>query len=353
MTSITTIAVIGSKGHQGRGVVERLLSTTDYFVRAISSNPSSDKATSLVSKYSDHVKAGRFEVVEGNLNDPSSLEKALQGAYGVFAAFAPSVSEGAIEENPEVVQGKNLVDAAKTAGIKHFVYSSLPSLAKITNGKRTEVFPFETKALVEEYARKNFENSTFLIPGGFFSNLENPLWAKRRDDGVFVLTNCNKPESKLGWVDEAYDMGTFAAGTTFSPFSSQSHSILIPHFICLAIFKKGPSITAGKTYPVNSEPVSASEFAKIYEEVTGERAEADPLPFETTRQILNSRAGEKFSKALMGMFQHLDDMEPAPYTYGTGYIDNDTAREDLGVKASSPAEFLKRTGWRAPPVPSA
>lgn len=115
MSSITTIAVIGSTGHQGGGVVERLLSTTDYSVRAISSNPSSDKATSLLDKYSNHVKAGRFEVVEGNLNDPSSLEKALQGAYGLFAAFAPSISEGSIEENPEVVQGKNLVDAAKVS----------------------------------------------------------------------------------------------------------------------------------------------------------------------------------------------------------------------------------------------
>jgi len=46
-------------------------------------------------------------------------------------------------------------------------------------------------------------------------------------------------------------------------------------------------------------------------------------------------------------------MEPAPYTYGTGYVEKDTSYEDLGVKASTPAEFLKRTGWRAPPVASA
>lgn len=184
-SSSTTIAIIGATGHQGGGVVDVLLSTTDYNVRAISSNPSSDKAKSLLDKYSEHVKSGRFEIVEGNLNDRFSLEKALDGSYGLFASFSPSVADGPVEENPEVSQGKNLVDAAKVSfsrsplvslltfsrsliqavGITHFVYSSLPSLAKLTHGKRTEVFPFETKALVEEYARKNFENSTFLIPG--------------------------------------------------------------------------------------------------------------------------------------------------------------------------------------------
>jgi len=97
--------------------------------------------------------------------------------------------------------------------------------------------------------------------------------------------------------------GNFRCRYDFFPLLLSVSFDIDPDFLRLAIFKKGLSITAGKTYPVNSDPVSASEFAKIYEEVTGERAEADPLPFETTRQILNSRAGEKFSKALMGMFQ--------------------------------------------------
>lgn len=56
---------------------------------------------------------------------------------------------------------------------------------------------------------------------------------------------------------------------------------------------------------MNSKPVSASEFAKIYTEVTGEPAEADPLPAETTRRILNTHAGEKFATALMAMFQYV------------------------------------------------
>jgi nucleoside-diphosphate-sugar epimerase len=111
------ISVIGATGNQGGGVVELLLETTDYNVRAISSNPSSDKAKALLERHSKFVDAKRFEVVEGNLNDRASLEEAIKGSNGVFASFSPTPSDGPIEENPEVLQGKNLVDALKVSNL--------------------------------------------------------------------------------------------------------------------------------------------------------------------------------------------------------------------------------------------
>lgn len=114
-TATRLISVVGATGNQGGGVVELLLQSTDYNVRAISSNPSSDKAKALLQRHSKFVDAKRFEVVEGNLNDRASLEKAIEGSYGVFASFSPTPSDGPIEENPEVVQGKNLVDALKVS----------------------------------------------------------------------------------------------------------------------------------------------------------------------------------------------------------------------------------------------
>ncbi|GAA5991606.1 hypothetical protein JCM5350_007771 [Sporobolomyces pararoseus] len=324
------ISVIGATGKQGGGVVEILLETSDYNVRAISSKgPASDKGKSLLERYSKYVDEGRFEVVQGDLNDRNSLENAIKGSYGLYASFSPSPSEGPIEENPEVIQGKNLVDAAKAMGVEHFVYSSLPSVTELTGGKLS-VFPFEAKALVENYARQELKNSTFVIPGSFFSNLQMPVWAKRRDDGVFVMTVPLPAETKVGWVDESYDMGTFVT----------------------AIFKKGPSVTAGKTYPINSTPVTSQELAKAYTQVTGEPADVDPLSLESYAGILNSFAGPVLSEALVNMIKFLAQNQPSPYTYGPGYIEKDTSFEDLGVKASSPEEFFKRTGWKAPPVNS-
>ena len=118
------ISVIGATGKQGGGVVELLLETSDYKVRAISSKgPASDKGKSLLERYSKYVDEGRFEVVQGDLNDRNSLENAIKGSYGLYASFSPSPSEGPIEENPEVIQGKNLVDAAKVSEPFFFSFS--------------------------------------------------------------------------------------------------------------------------------------------------------------------------------------------------------------------------------------
>ena len=82
-------------------------------------------------------------------------------------------------------------------GIKHFVYSSLPSVDKLSQGRFKNVVHFESKARIEEYAKEQLENATILIPGelpslsqswshlslslstsgAFLSNLANPMWA--------------------------------------------------------------------------------------------------------------------------------------------------------------------------------
>jgi uncharacterized protein YbjT (DUF2867 family) len=61
------------------------------------------------------------EVVRGDLEDPASLDKAAQGVRGVY-----SVQDfWAVGARREVQQGKNMADAAKKAGVEHFVFSSV------------------------------------------------------------------------------------------------------------------------------------------------------------------------------------------------------------------------------------
>ena len=80
-------------------------------------NVTASKAQQLKSKYPD------IELVKASLDDPSSLEEALKGAYGVFGLtnYWEHGGEG------EVRQGKALVDAAKATGVKHFIYATLES----------------------------------------------------------------------------------------------------------------------------------------------------------------------------------------------------------------------------------
>lgn len=103
--STRTIAVVGSTGEQGTGVVAAVLSSTSFIVRALTRDPSSDKAKALVAAHQAHVDAGRLVVVQANLDDVESLKKAVEGAQVVFGMTTPSLNE--------VQQGKNLVDAVK------------------------------------------------------------------------------------------------------------------------------------------------------------------------------------------------------------------------------------------------
>lgn len=53
----------------------------------------------------------------------------------------------------EVAEGKVMVDAAKAAGVKLFIFSGLPNVTKLSGGKYTHIVHFDSKADVVDYAR--------------------------------------------------------------------------------------------------------------------------------------------------------------------------------------------------------
>ena len=71
-----TILVTGATGKQG-GAVSRALLAAGHKVRAMTRKPDGEAARALAGKGA--------EVVRGDLDDADSLEKALAGAWGVFA----------------------------------------------------------------------------------------------------------------------------------------------------------------------------------------------------------------------------------------------------------------------------
>jgi len=70
------IAVIGSTGAQGGGLVRAVLRDGTFAARAITRNPDTEKARALA-------KAGA-EVVRADLDDTASLEGAFKNAHGAF-----------------------------------------------------------------------------------------------------------------------------------------------------------------------------------------------------------------------------------------------------------------------------
>jgi uncharacterized protein YbjT (DUF2867 family) len=110
------IAVIGSTGSQGGGLCRAILADKSggFSCRAVTRDASKEKAQAL--------KAAGAEVVEANMDDVESLKKAFAGADGVFAVtnFWEHFS-GQKEKD----QAKNIAEAAKAAGVKHIVWSTL------------------------------------------------------------------------------------------------------------------------------------------------------------------------------------------------------------------------------------
>lgn len=109
------ILVVGATGYMGRETVKQLLAK-GIPVRAMTRTP--EKAADL--------KELGAEVVQGDLIDPPSLARACQGAEVVIAAAHQLLGAGKYSSNAvDNVGHRALIDAAKAAGVKRFVYTSM------------------------------------------------------------------------------------------------------------------------------------------------------------------------------------------------------------------------------------
>jgi len=146
------VLVTGATGRQG-GAVIRHMASTGWKLRALVFKADGAAVQKLVDQ--------NIEVVRGNLEDPVSLEPAVRGTYGVF-----SVQDfWSVGAKREVQQGKNLADAAKKAGVEHFVYSSVGGAER-----NSRIDHWESKWEIENYIRKLGLRATMLRPAAFMEN---------------------------------------------------------------------------------------------------------------------------------------------------------------------------------------
>ena len=143
------ILVTGATGTQG-GAVARELLDRGYEVRGLTRNPDSEHAQALT-------RLG-VSMVKGDFDDAASLAAAMHGAYGVFAVT--DFWEHGYDK--EVIHGKRLIDAAKTAGIEHFVFTSVAG-----SNTNTGIPHFESKAEIEDYLRESGINYSIVRPVSF------------------------------------------------------------------------------------------------------------------------------------------------------------------------------------------
>ena len=209
MADKKVIAVVGSTGSQGGGLVQAILSDPNggFAARAVTRDPSKDKAKALAAKGA--------EVVAANLDDVESLKKAFAGAYGVYGVtnFWEHFSG-----EKEKAQAKNIADAARAAGVKHVIWSTLEDTRKLMTADDKRMPMLQEKYRVPHFDAKAEANAyfqglpaTYLVTSFYWDNLYLFGLAPKKDDkGVYSWT-FPMGNAKLAGI-AAEDIGKVAYG---------------------------------------------------------------------------------------------------------------------------------------------
>ncbi|NNE10133.1 MAG: NmrA/HSCARG family protein [Gemmatimonadetes bacterium] len=274
------IAVVGATGAQGGGLVRAILSDADggFAARAITRDTGSDKAKALA-------KAGA-EVVAADLDDKASLAKALDGAHGAF--FVTAFWEHFSPEK-EKAQARNMAEAAKSAGVKHAIWSTLEDTRQWvplsddrmpTLMEHYKVPHFDAKGESNKVFTELGVPTTFLFTSYYWDNLIHfGMGPKKGPDGNLAFT-IPMADKKLPGI-AAEDIGQCAYG----------------------IFKKGNDLL-GKSVGIAGEHLTGTQMADALSKALGEKVHYNAVTPEAYRGF-----GFPGADDLGNMFQFKCDFE--------------------------------------------
>jgi uncharacterized protein YbjT (DUF2867 family) len=191
------------------------------------------------------------EVVAGNIDEEESINKAFEGAY---AAYCVTFYWAHMSPDREISNAHNLAKAAKNAGIKHAIWSTLDDTRKKfplndtrmpTLFGRFKVPHYDAKAEADHYFTDLGVPTTFLLTSFYWENLIYfGLGPKKGADGKYYL-NFPMGNKKLPSM-AAEDIGKCAYG----------------------IFKLEKEFI-GKTVGIAGEHITISKMAETLSKVLG------------------------------------------------------------------------------------
>jgi uncharacterized protein YbjT (DUF2867 family) len=274
------IAVVGSTGAQGGGLVRAILSDPNggFAARALTRDVNADKAKELA-------KLGA-EVVAADVDSGESLKEAFKGAYGAFcvtffwAHFSPE---------KEITQARAMAEAAKDGGLKHVIWSALEDTRKwvplsdnrmpTLNGKY-KVPHFDGKGEADKVFTDLGVPTTVLLTSFYWDNfIYFGMGPQRGPDGKLAIT-FPMDDKKLPGI-AAEDIGKCAYG----------------------IFKKGREFI-GKTVGIAGERLTGAQMAAAFTKALGQEVRYNSVSPEAYRGF-----GFPGAEDLGNMFQFKRDFE--------------------------------------------
>jgi uncharacterized protein YbjT (DUF2867 family) len=289
------ILIVGASGRLGSVVVQRLLAQGKS-IRVMSRNP-----LGLA-----HLKQQGVEIVSGDLRAPASLASACQGVEYVLAAAHALDGKG--DNNPQTVDdmgNRHLIDAAKAAGVKHFIFVSVQGASP-----DSPLEFFRIKYRIEEHLRISGLNFTILRPGAYME-----LWSQ-------LIGQPIREQSKTT---------IFGSGNNPINFVSVED---VARFVSIALddaHARNAVIEVG-----GPENLTMNQVAQIFERASGHRAKKRhiPLPVMRVMSILMQPLNPTLSRLLCnGIY-----MDTANLRY-----DADDIARSFGIQLTS----LKQIAGRA------
>ncbi len=280
MNTKKTIVVVGATGAQGGGLLHAILNDPDheFNVRAVTRDVSTDKAKELARLGAD--------VVAADVDDPESLKKAFQGAYG---AFCVTFFWNHFSPDKEKEQAKAMAKASKYAGIKHVIWSTLDdtrNFIPLTDDRmptlmgKYKVPHFDAKGEANQYFTDLGLPVTMLNTVFYWDNfLYFGLGPKKGPDGKLAIT-LPMGDKKLPGI-AAVDIGKSALG----------------------IFKAGNKYI-GKTVGIAGEHLTGKQISAGFTRVLGKEVVYNEISPEVYRGF-----GFPGAEDMGNMFQFKRDFE--------------------------------------------
>ncbi|KAF9903152.1 hypothetical protein BX616_001702 [Lobosporangium transversale] len=226
-SSSETLAIFGATGQQGGSVINYVLNhpelSKQFVIRAVTRNPSKPAAQVLQQQ--------GVEVVKGDL---------------LYAK--------------EIIQGKNLADAAVAVAVQYIIFSTVQHAGEVSSGKHSHVHAFNAKANIEKYIRSLPIKSAFFGPSFFYQDFASTFFVpQRQDNGTFTIFNVVSPQSVFEFFDPVADTGKFVGAILAEPDKFEGETLYAAATFCS--FEEAAEMiskSTGKT--VKYKQVSADEF---------------------------------------------------------------------------------------------
>ncbi|KAJ7502703.1 NAD(P)-binding protein [Mycena galericulata] len=225
--TVPLVAIVGITGKQGGSVARALMeSDKPYRIRGLTRDANKPAAKAFSGQ------GVEIQSVSLSIGNEAAVRAAFTGADIVFAVtnFIEHV-----DKEREIAEGKLMVDAAKSASVKLFIWSALESFNTLSAGRLSNVAFFDSKAEVTAYAKQLGIPLAVVQAGYYASNLfDGVAYAlKVQPDGSYLFRLPMAGTTRVPLIDVETDYGLYVRAAIESPALGAGSEVLSGRLISL------------------------------------------------------------------------------------------------------------------------